>query len=124
LLELAQCFACFGEVGGLEGAGGEECERFGYERAEAGEAGEFRCAGFGGAYERASLVGVEGESAAYVGDPELDVASFVSVCEACGCGGRGVWGVMLDEAEQVEEGAFAEDVEQDRCGGEVMFFEQ
>jgi hypothetical protein len=43
----------------LEGAGGEECERFGYERAEAGEAGEFCCAGFGGAYERGSLVGFE-----------------------------------------------------------------
>jgi hypothetical protein len=71
-----------------------------------------------------AFVGVVAESLADVGDAELNVSAFVAVCElGCG-GGGGIGGMRGDEREQLEEGAFAEDVEEECGEGEVVLFEQ
>jgi hypothetical protein len=44
--------------------------------------------------------------------------------EACGCGSRSVGGMGSDEPEQVEERTLAEDIEQQRGGGEVALLEE
>ena len=71
-----------------------------------------------------TIVGVDRDRASYVRDAEVDVAALVAVREPGGGRGGGVGCVGLDEAQEIEEGAFAEHVEKQRGGGEVVLVEQ
>lgn len=50
--------------------------------------------------------------------------AFVAVREPGGRGGGGVGGVVLDETQEIQEGAFAEDVEKEGGGGEIVLVEE
>ena len=54
----------------------------------------------------------------------MDVTDLVAVRQGRRRPRRGVGGVSLDEAQEVEEGAFAEDVQQQSDAGEVGLLEE
>ena len=84
----------------------------------------FAARGLGRGDQAVDRFGVALDRSAHVRDAEVDVAALVAMGERAAAARRRVGRVSLDEAQEVEERAFAEHVEQQRGVAEVVLLEQ
>ena len=124
LHELAHGGGAGRELGRLQRPGGHQGEAFAEHGAEARHLRELASPPFGGGDEHGLLRRIGRDAPADVGDAEMDVTDLVAVRQGRGRPRHGVGGVSLDEAQEVEEGAFGEDVQQQGDAGEVGLLEE